>query len=141
MFKRIKHFAHKTNLECSKESYLHLLAKYMFKEEFIKCQKENLTFNIEIEQKLECNECHTRKCIENARKFKYNLLNHYDQIENEVNDGEFKPDLLLTNSKNSTSKLYIEFKVSHASEDKKMVLSQFVWGTNNPSKLSLPVIR
>lgn len=116
---RQKHFAHKINKTCSGETYLHLLAKKMFKDEYLKCLNNKTEFFIELMQISECNFCGKVCYSDEAESEKYDLIKSYNKIEIEVSDGPFKPDILLTNGLNK-EKIYIEFNVTHACDETKI---------------------
>lgn len=119
---RQKHFAHKKELNCSGETYLHNLAKLLFYQEYNKCLNENIPFFIELFQ--------IRTCIGKLKEFgircslkenlvKHDLTEYYRKIELEKKDDKFRPDVMLLNN-NEKDKIYIEIAVTHFSEDKKI---------------------
>ncbi len=115
------HFAHKTTLVCSKETYLHKLGKRVFYDEYALCLKSQLPFIIGLRQEKRCvrwkNELNIT-CFKNE-PIEYDLTKIYDTIELEKHDGEYIPDVLLLSS-DGRYKLYIEIAVSHFSSEKKL---------------------
>lgn len=118
---KVHHFAHKKDVTCSRETYLHRLGKQLFYEHYIDCLENQKPFRIELYQ--------SRNCTHFDNKFDIkceldNILNHYDltqffkKIELESEEGQFIPDLLLT-SKNGKDKIFIEIAVTHLSSEQK----------------------
>jgi hypothetical protein len=119
--KRRKHFAHKNvNPSASFESYLHVLAKIMFKEGF---DDKSIPFNISFLRKYYCAKllevgigCDLKK-----EKYTIDLKEHFDQISIEKKHGIFIPDLTIFNSDKS-KKLLVEIKVTHSISEEKLQL-------------------
>lgn len=108
------HFAHKSTVLCSGETYLHKLGKQVFYEEFSKCIAQKLPFFIELPTQKECT--HYKEigasCITGLTFPRYDFTKYFDKIELEKHDDGFIPDLKLT-SKGSTVKVYVEIAVTH----------------------------
>jgi hypothetical protein len=109
------HFAHKSNNHCSKETYLHKLAKKVFQEEFEKCLLAGLPFEIELEERTICSrypgnsECHFR----NKELHVYDLTKHFSSPPKvEIEKGNLVPDITLE-SKSGKKDLWIEIAVTH----------------------------
>lgn len=124
--KRIHHFAHKSGVECefAHESMLHLLAKERIQKAFLSSN----SFLIDYVHKSYCtnyNQCKYTKCGDCYTKGRksFNLKMFYDSCEQEEKyDGiKRRSDLKLFSSTNSNRKpVYIEFCVTHASEQEKL---------------------
>lgn len=115
------HFAHKSD-KCSLETYLHKIAKKLFKEFFY--NKNVSSINITIPQ---TQICPTDKCpISRANSCQFtqpivfNLKEHYDSCEEETRIEKFTADLLLKNHENSNQPVLIEFYVSHECSSEKV---------------------
>lgn len=123
---RKHHFAHKSGIECkfAHESMLHLLAKERIQKAFLNAD----SFLIEYEYKSYCanyNQCKYTKCGECYTKERkvFNLKEFYDKCEQEVKyDGtKRRSDLKIYSSTLSEREpVYIEFCVTHASEQEKL---------------------
>lgn len=120
------HFAHKNDTHksdnCSLETYLHKIAKKLFKEIFY--NKNVSAINITIPQ---TQICPTDKCpisIANSCQFTqsiiFNLKEHYDSCEEETKIEKFTADLLLKDNDNSKQPVLIEFYVSHECSSEKV---------------------
>ena len=116
------HFAHCVDeIHCSKETYLHMVAKRLIKEKFAKDEP----FMVGYYREITCSdnktcpfankeECHTYK-LET-----FDLKKYYDTCEEERPVGDFIADLLLTNtSKPDREPVLIEIQVSHKSTEQK----------------------
>lgn len=125
---RQKHFAHRHSCECSKETYLHKLAKETFHREFSYCLKHRIPFFIELAVEEYCNRFEARfgsKCDtgKNARSF--DLTKRYKEVVLECRDNDFIPDILLLNH-DHTKKLYVEIAVTHKVTKKKKESQQII---------------
>ena len=143
---RQPHFSHVNNgNSCSNESYLHQLGKLMFFSEYNKCLEKGTPFFLEIPATRKCTSLfnssnkifplHVKlqngdlilKDIKSKNKTEcsFSQLNHRidlttyfsNKAQLEVNDGEFRPDVLLTSPKGD--KLYFEVFVTHYTDEKK----------------------
>lgn len=124
--KRIHHFAHASGVDCegSYETMLHQLAKIRIQEAFLNKSE----FNIRFEQRSYCsktNSCglvrHDNCCTSIIKDF--NLKDFYDSCEQEVKYDSInrRSDLKLFSSKHPQRQpIYIEFYVTHASDDFKL---------------------
>ena len=116
------HFKHKEPVTCSGESYLHILGKKVFYNEFKYCLENKKPFFIELYQQRICNShqcelniiCHLGKSLE-----KFNLLDHFIDIFIEKREGSFIPDVMLI-SKNGKDKLFVEIAVTHLCSEQKL---------------------
>jgi hypothetical protein len=124
--KRTHHFAHQSGTECKYgyESMLHLLAKYKIQQAFLASNN----FYLEYDYKSHChkeNSCHYvtyDHCYTVIRK-RFDLKQFYDRCEQEVSYDSIKrrSDLKLYSSIFPNRKpVYIEFCVTHASEQAKL---------------------
>ena len=119
------HFAHKIQIECNGETYLHKLAKLTFYNTYIKCINDGKPYTIELKQTKECRKYKSllfKNCNLGEFEKKHNLINYYSNIVMEKRDGEFIPDLLLSSNKNPKDKIYIEIAVTHFLSEKKRTI-------------------
>ncbi|MDR0484576.1 MAG: competence protein CoiA [Alphaproteobacteria bacterium] len=121
------HFSHKNEYEnCLPESYLHKLAKQKFYEIYKNCLENKEPFYIELSTKTKHEPCEInnklkacRKCdYEYEERKKYDLTKIFKNIEIEKSVGNFRADLLLSNSDNSEI-IFIEIYVSNKISDNK----------------------
>lgn len=119
---RRHHFSHKKEEQCENEGYLHKLAKYKITRLF----RENNEFNINYKRERLCSNEHcffkSQDCTSYELEDKaINLKEYYDTIEEEKQYDNYVADLLLTKSDITNRKpVFIEIKVTHASEEKKI---------------------
>ena len=114
---RQKHFRHKTQIDCSSETYLHNLAKRVFYQTYSDCLADNSPFIFEYKVPVQCNACNDHGPCDVGFEFKRtDLTKHFSKIELEARDGEFIPDILLKNAK---EQLYVEIAVTHFVEQNK----------------------
>lgn len=119
---RKHHFAHKVELTCSEETYLHKLGKKMFFDEYSKCLEENKPFNIELHQNRICNKCEIefdKICHLEPTSKTFDLTKYFDQIQLEVKEANFIPDLMLS-GKQTKEKIFVEIAVTHSSSIEKL---------------------
>ena len=110
-FKRKKHFRHKIDIDCSKETYLHRIGKLLFLQVYQECLKSIKPFVVEFSQPRICNLCIEHgPCQVSPQLVKYDLTRGFQKIHLETKDGTFIPDLLLLSD--SGEKLYIEIVVT-----------------------------
>lgn len=121
---RRRHFAHKpkdsSQGSCSKETYLHSLAKIVFAEEFRKCRAAGKPFRIELKQEITCDYClkfANKACTREDFK-SYDLSEYYGEIDVEKTFEGFQPDLLLMGKKGRV--LFVEIHVTHPCESRKL---------------------
>lgn len=120
---RAHHFAHKQeNVSCSSETYLHKLAKLLIKKKF----DASSSFLVEYEGKTICAKrsgCRFYKkdmCVSYERKT-VNLKDMYDTCIEEQPIGQYKADLLLSDSRGIYKQpLLLEIKVSHKCSKEKL---------------------
>jgi hypothetical protein len=119
---KVHHFAHKKVVTCSGETYLHLLGKQLFFENYTDCLNKQKPFAIEIYQKRNCNHYENElglKCKLPKTTTKFDLTQFFDKISVETREGSFIADILLT-SKNSNDKVFVEIAVTHLSTEQKL---------------------
>ncbi len=119
---KIHHFAHKKVVTCSGETYLHLLGKQLFFENYNDCLQNQKPFTIEIYQKRTCN--HYEKDLQLKCKFRkttkqFDLTKYFDKISVESREGSFIADIMLI-SKNGKDKIFVEIAVTHLSTEQKL---------------------
>ena len=121
------HFAHAKDTACDGESYLHKLAKRRIREKFMSSENFPITFvrDVPCQDSSQCKIFNEYNCKEykvpirsDLKKFKGNIV--YDTCREEVNVGEFRPDLLLTGPIEKLGVLFIEIFKTHASEEPKL---------------------
>jgi hypothetical protein len=121
--KNIKHFAHASTSSagCGKETYLHLLGKYVFIETYKQCLQQKKPFILALETAYECN--HFEKFLGYSCRYnhidEYDLTKYFDELAEEVWHDGFRPDVLLQSSK-SSEVVFVEIAVSHQSSDDKL---------------------
>lgn len=122
------HFAHAKDTACDGESYLHKLAKRRIRDKFISSDSFPLTLvcrHVPCKDSSQCKFYDKFYCIDyevpierDLKKFNGNVV--YDTCREEVNVGEFRPDLLLTGPIEKLGVLFIEIFKTHASEEPKL---------------------
>lgn len=116
--KRQKHFRHKADVECSKETYLHNLAKRVFCETYQQCLADGSSFIIEYHSPRICSHCtHYGPCTIEPALYKADLTKIFKKVMLESRVGNFIPDVLLVSDKDD--KLFVEIAVTHFSEESK----------------------
>jgi hypothetical protein len=119
---KVHHFAHKKVVTCSGETYLHLLGKQLFFDNYTECLNTQMPFTIELYKKRTCN--HYEKelgmnCNLPKITTKYDLTRYFDKISIETKEGSFIADIMLT-SKNGKDKVFVEIAVTHISSVEKL---------------------
>lgn len=115
------HFAHKVECSCNGESYLHKVAKEIFKKIYDQSSEFILEYRTPTNCPYQLNskscEFTNNKCYStDTTTRKLNLKNIFDQcrIEEPINNGQFYADILLRNSSETSGKvLLIEFYHTH----------------------------
>ncbi len=118
---RVKHFAHKEQLNCSPETYLHRLGKHLFLLTYKGCLNSSKPYKLEYEESYYCNFFEKRFCItcfKEKQTKNFDLTKHFTKIELEKKDGNLIPDLRVYNPKTNES-IYIEIAVTHQVEEQK----------------------
>ncbi|MFQ4136270.1 competence protein CoiA family protein [Nodosilinea sp. PGN35] len=125
---RQKHFAHRHRHECSKETYLHRLAKETFCQEYSYCLEHRIPFFIELSVEEYCERFLSRfgsRCDVGRNTRAFDLTKRYKEVVLESRDGDFIPDVLLLNH-DHTKKLYVEIAVTHKATKKKKESQQII---------------
>ncbi len=110
------HFAHKVQVECNGETYLHRLAKLAFLETYQQCIREGAPFTVVISGPKRCerfNGSISCFCKLPNSIHEFDLTAYYSEVAIETKDGEFKPDILLRSRSNSQEKVFVEIAVTH----------------------------
>lgn len=114
------HFKHKSGTFCNYETYLHKIAKIRIREDFLKSERFEISFNPIHECSVECPigkgiPCRRHKYV------KFDIRKYYDKCEEEEAPIEgFRADLLLTSSLFPKEPILIEIAVSHKSTAEKI---------------------
>jgi hypothetical protein len=119
---KVHHFAHKKVVTCSGETYLHLLGKQLFFDNYTDCLVNKKPFYIEIYKKRTCNHYEQDlgfKCKLEKSITKFDITQFFDQISLETREGSCIADVMLT-SKNGKDKIFIEIAVTHLSTEQKL---------------------
>lgn len=120
---KVKHFAHKVRqISCSEETYLHRIAKRTFIETYQACLDDNEPFTIELKHPKICaryKDLLGVRCSVGEHKKFHDLTGYYDGIREEKRDGQFIPDVLIYNGKDSSRKIYVEIAVTHFLSEQK----------------------
>lgn len=116
---RRHHFKHKAGANCNYETYLHKLAKLRIREAYLNSEEFTICYNQPYECSIDCSLSLEHKCVRYAYN-QYNLHDFYDSCHEEETFENFRPDLILTSSKNIfQDPVLIEIYVTHkCSEDK-----------------------
>ena len=117
---KTKYYSHKADQSCSKETYLHKLAKAIFYESYTEALKLGQPFFIKFQRKTVCtafqdslsHECRGSEVSE------FDLTKAYKAIAIEKRFGEFIPDITLISDKHPP--IFIEMMVTHASTKEKI---------------------
>lgn len=118
--KRQKHFRHKTEVDCSFETYLHKLAKNTFYRVYRDCLQQNKPYLITINQTKICNyyqQDYLVNCNFGIGNYTFDLTQYFSEIYLELRQDSFIPDLLLTNEYGD--KLFVEIAVTHEVSNRK----------------------
>jgi len=119
--KKNNYFSHKSTNNCSKETYLHCLAKEMFFKKYSDCLKNSKPFIFKLNFSTSCNHYEEKfgECCHKNRIDDIDLTKYFDQVELEKKYFDFIPDVLLS-SKNQDQVTFVEFAVTHKCESKKI---------------------
>ena len=115
---RRKHFRHKVNKECSFETYLHKMGKFLFEKNYKECLQQKLQFIIEYPVSVLCNHCKHGLCKITEEISKYDLTKVFRFIYLEKRDGNLIPDLRLETE--GGDKIYVEIAVSNEAKIEKI---------------------
>lgn len=119
--KRVKHFAHKVEQNCSLETYLHKLGKLRFIEKYQSCLDNGTEFQLKIPFIKDCH-AHSDIGLECTQELDQcqvlDLTKTYSDVRVEKKDGQFIPDVLLRGKNGET--IFVEIAVFHHSEQEKL---------------------
>lgn len=110
------HFAHKIQIECNGETYLHNLGKQAFYKTYIDCLETNKPFNISLTSTKICHKYKPllfTECELGSMEKTYDLTDYYREIKIEKKDGDFIPDVTLRSLSDPAEKIYVEIAVTH----------------------------
>lgn len=116
------HFAHKVQVECSGETYLHKLGKAAFVETYKKCLEEGEPFKIRLRSAKTCTKFYPAimtGCSLGEVEKEYDLTGYYQHVEVEKRDGQFIPDVLLVSKTRPDETIYIEIAYTHFLSEQK----------------------
>jgi len=119
--KNVRHFAHISQSNCSRETYLHKLGKRLFIETYSDCLKNSRAFVLGLITKHQCTTYEGQLDIscEFERVRDYDITAHFDEIAEEESFGGFIPDVLLKSTK-SGEVIFVEIAVSHPCTQEKI---------------------
>lgn len=123
--KKVKHFSHKSVGNCSRETYLHQLAKDAFSRKYIQSLNDGAPFIFRSSFPGVCNHyekeigetCNVKKSVD------VDLTKHFKSIDIEKPYEGFVPDILLS-SDDGSEVLFIEIAVTHKCEKEKINLGK-----------------
>lgn len=113
---RRPHFGHKVQVECSGETYLHRLAKKVFRDTYLQCLAEGTPFVISLLTPRVCGRyADLLNCFsqlgEEEREF--DLTQYFSDLRVETREGEFIPDISLRSLTHPDQVVFVEIAVSH----------------------------
>lgn len=122
--RREKHFRHRLTEEapCSRETYLHALAKSQIVEGFMAAVQSGKPYTLTLPAERYCSRWKDELgyvCKQPMGSRDFDLTLHFDSVKDEAAVGQFVADVLLTSSK-SDEKLLIEVAVTHRCEQGKI---------------------
>jgi hypothetical protein len=117
------HFYHLGKIECSKETYLHKLAKTKLFERLTKALEEKNNYGFSLNVALGCKKSNDKfPCpIGTTGELHYEAAfsDHFVQVELEIEHGGVRPDLIV---KSDSKLIFIEVQVTHKSSAEKIAL-------------------
>lgn len=117
---KIHHFAHKHQLQCNNETYLHKLGKLKFLKEYRTSIELNQPFYLEYETSKICTSCSNLEVNCNFEGFNmFDLTKRFDKISLEKAYKGFVADILLESSQYQ-DKILVEIAVTHKCETDKI---------------------
>lgn len=115
------HFAHKVNNKnCSYETYLHKLAKQLICESFNNSPQFIITYHPKTACAVEDCPIGVKIPCKWYTEKSFDLKQYYNKCKKEVQIGDFKADLLLSNTNDNFPPILIEIWVSHKSSINKI---------------------
>lgn len=118
---RTKYFSHKSHQGCSKETYLHKLAKTVFFEQYSEALAQNQPFVFVYKRATICNAFEQEfslKC-ESEEYVNFDLTKYYKEVRIERKLSDFVPDITLISDQ--LPPIFIEMSVTHKSSEKKVL--------------------
>jgi hypothetical protein len=118
--KNQRHFRHKFERDCSKETYLHNTAKWLFYQAYSACLASGTSYSVIVTPPKKCTHCHERLgvCCDYLGDAECrDLTERYRSIAIEQPDGDFIPDIALIDA--AGAPLYIEIAVTHLASGSK----------------------
>ncbi len=116
-------FAHTSVGNCSSETYLHVLGKFLFSQVFKGCQRDGRPFWVgrirEICSDIYIGDYYVGRTKPRLISDKVDFCRFYDNIETECGIGGFVADLLLTDKGGRKKPTCLEIKVSHGLTEEK----------------------
>jgi hypothetical protein len=116
------HFAHKVQVECNGETYLHRLAKLAFLETYNQCIHEGVPYIVAISVPKRCERFNGAiSCFSKLPSsiHEFNLTSYYSEVAIEAREGEFIPDILLKSTSKPEEKVFVEIAVTHFLSNRK----------------------
>lgn len=110
------HFAHKQQVECNGETYLHRLAKLAFLESYKECLQEEAPFLVSISMPKYCERFkQIVSCFSRLpdSQHEYDLTIYYPVIDVETREGSFIPDIILKSKSRPGDTVFVEIAVTH----------------------------
>lgn len=138
------HFAHKIQVECDGETYLHRLAKQVFFETYQNCLDQETPFQIVLPVDRRCAKYApllNKRCNLGTLEKTFDLTNYYREVRIETRDGSFIPDVTLVSQKNPNEKIYVEIAVTHFLSEEKAASSNRIIEIPVESELQVERIR
>lgn len=116
---KTKYYSHKAEQNCSKETYLHKLAKAVFHNSYTEALKMGHPFTIKFQRETVCSafqESLLQEC-RGVETSEFDLTKFYKEIAIEKKHGDFIPDITLISEKHPP--IFIEMMVTHKSTEAK----------------------
>lgn len=117
------HFHHLNKTNFSNETYLHEVAKDVFKDAYLNSIENKIPFYLEYPINAECDK-HFKQtniiCELGTKTETYDLTQTFDKLKVEKGFDEFVPDIQLLSTKKPTEIIFIEIEVTHKSTQKKL---------------------
>ncbi len=113
---RQPHFGHKVQVECSGETYLHRLAKEVFRETYQRCLDTGTPFTIAVPSPVLCAKyTHLVNCFSELgeEELEFDLTEYFSELRVETREREFIPDVSLRSATRANQVIFIEIAVSH----------------------------
>lgn len=122
------HFRHKHDGKsiCSRETYLHKLAKKLFVSSFLKAKRSGQSFELTLPRQRTCSKWAEKfdvTCLHPPGSVSYDLTKFFDTIEEERKTDGYIADVLLSSSKTG-QRLLIEIKITHSCSPEKISSGQ-----------------